>query len=745
LKPKRWNTWAIGGLLSACALVTALAVVVILVLPSRPKVLGKMTITSEGASFRHQDVVITVPPGAVSAPLELEITEITGDADLPGGALAQSSQIEIKGPLAEINGNLIVNLPIPSQWLTTDGKVPQGENLSIFVNEEVYGTSVGVIRNSRPLQTEVDYATRTMTVKLELGALHAVSVSSPHQAMLFLQRSVEDRITIKLWAAKVPPYSGGSAYHCENQSFFVYKTTSTTEADCQKWLALLDKQKEKLENLGFAQAFVSHQKPITVYLSTGMGQYQYGFCSIPKSAGYQSSYLQFNYQALDLNTINGEKMAKATAGHELFHMVQYAYNPMLRSASLPSFTVNLAEENHLKTLWSDEALSVWFEPYAVEEPLMIPGVASSNTGFYKQPLFVPSNLKADQEKGYGASFFLRYLTNKYGSGLVREMLETQLDQEIDTAISLLAWSHVMNKHNTSLKDEWDNFLETYLINPAGLGFQQFITIGETQQTMMQLKVDVDTSGEESEGLSYDKWYVHFTSNTDGLIQESNRGYVTRANEPAHAQLQIPLKNFSARTIRLTIQDNPMIMDIPGKMTIKITCRNGSQSQACPESIGMLVYLVPNGQEAPSLGQALSPADNYIWPAGENIVNWQSSTFGPKVLLQKGLVLIPFNNYVASYDDAATVIIDLYYYWFFEETQFEIRPAIPSLEDGSYDPDCDMRAADIMHGYGSDNTPEENDVYFDCLVAQKPSSLEEVDQTFLCHCITKFLREHPRYP
>ncbi len=683
--------WILGLSVSACACIALASFILISVFSPRPRVLGQMTVNSAGGTFQDKNISIAISPNPNRSPVTLKITKSATDPF----RMEQTSQIEIEGALAEVRGVLMVTLPIPADWLTAEGRLPEGESLVVNLQEDIYAPSAGTLTSVHPIDSKVDFNTHTIGFEIPLGSELTAGSSVPHNAALLPRRSSRaTRVTVELRLTR-----GGTfiRYGCDDPSkdFLIENlytespsspTPPLSDQDCERLVNILHVEKKKLEDLGFDRAFAEHNKPIVVYLSNTMGPYQYGLCGIPVTGGYRSSFIQINAQL-----INGGA-AKASIGHELFHLVQFAYNPMLTPARLPNLSVNLAEGNHLKTIWSEEAMSVWFEPYAEDDPTSIPSVALSNMEFINKPFFAPDNYNAGQEQGYGASFFLRYLTNKYGQGLVKEILENQLQQDINTGMAMIAWSHAVASHGGLIEDDWKDFLETYLINPMALGFKSLHTSTQTRIYELALESGIDTSGSESEGLSYDKWYATFMdiNNAAKFMSPAKRGYVTRPNDPAHVQLQVPLKDFSSLPIKLTIKDTGRsFVEVPGKLVIQVSCQDGSQSvQACPEAIGLLVYPYPAGAMEPTIQNALSSASDYIWPGGDNQAALSSTEFtSNKSLVYGALSLIPFNNYAATYNDSTNVMIDLYYYWYFEDyylqvfgvpyEYYEPGPAIPT--------------------------------------------------------------------
>jgi hypothetical protein len=134
-----------------------------------------------------------------------------------------------------------------------------------------------------------------------------------------------------------------------------------------------------------------------------------------------TSWFGINYYHINLNVdknANGtyEKL-KATAFHELYHLVQYYY-----------FTEN-------NSLWLDEATAVYFEQYSVKnEPDYVPATMQ---GHYFEPyrgyyagLWDSKGNNNEEFHGYGMASLVKYLVDTKGVQVLRQINE-QLKQKKD--------------------------------------------------------------------------------------------------------------------------------------------------------------------------------------------------------------------------------------------------------------------------------------------------------------------------
>ena len=684
--------WVIGSVLSACACVVVVSIVLFTALSQRTKILGQMTVNTGGGTFQDKNVSITISPNPNRSPLTLKITQ---PRDFSLG-LTQTPQIGIEGPLADMNGIMTVTLPIPSGWLTADGKLSEGHNLVVNLEEEAYATSAGTLKSQHPIDSQIDLKTRTVTIEIPLGSVLVISSSVPHDAKPLRQQPANaTRIVLKLISIVGLEFT---IYGCDDpaKDFHIRgmysgissQTPSLSNQDCEKLVNILHDEKKKLEDLGFTDTFRKHARPIQIYLES-LGPNRHGQATVGLISSVNNSYLKLNSEELkkggdmDLSDKNKIRVIQGAIGHEMFHMVQYTYNPLLTKAWLVKGVAGM-EQMQLKTLWSDEAMSVWFEPIAVGDSSYIPSIESSNLiDMLQKPLTVPvkdgdSFRKGEGNKGYGTATFLHFLTNKYGNDLVKEILEKQLFVSSAQPVAQVAWDQALRARNGSLSNEYVYFLEGFLIR--GQPHTDLYPIFRIENKMETVFVDVKLDPDKMEEI-VSAWYAEFTDKVGILIKSSERGYIKAGGTPAHTAIHIPLQNFLFKGVRLIVQKSDIIDTFPGTLIVKISCSGGSLSQACPDSIGLLAYPLQKGDVyvPPSYDGALSWADSYIFADGEVYFLWESDKFADGKPYQ-GLYLIAFNNRLSTSDDPTTVIIDLYYTW-----DKQLEAPVPTPEEPQVEP------------------------------------------------------------
>lgn len=188
-----------------------------------------------------------------------------------------------------------------------------------------------------------------------------------------------------------------------------YPSSQLQEADVNAVAAVLADAKAKLEALGLSWARRTRW-PLRVVI------YPFTGADIDKWGMAEPSILGLNFHSISLNAnkLSGgvSDELKATAGHELFHILQNLYDPRdaLRIAKSPG-----------TWLWFQEAASTWFEGIATGNRSEVPStVRQNNYSFLTQHglEYQPGDPAEVQSHGYGASMFLHYLTSKAGGDTV---------------------------------------------------------------------------------------------------------------------------------------------------------------------------------------------------------------------------------------------------------------------------------------------------------------------------------------
>lgn len=131
---------------------------------------------------------------------------------------------------------------------------------------------------------------------------------------------------------------------------------------------------------------------------------------------FEASVLGDNFASLLFNQekLNDEVNLKATATHELMHLIQSLYDPRYRfsKAKLES-----------PTWWLDEAVAVWSEELTAASPSGY--ISAARTGNEWMPYAGNFGVRPDdpQNFGYGMSALIKYLVKNNGPGVIRDIYD----------------------------------------------------------------------------------------------------------------------------------------------------------------------------------------------------------------------------------------------------------------------------------------------------------------------------------
>ncbi len=215
--------------------------------------------------------------------------------------------------------------------------------------------------------------------------------------------------------------------------------------------------KKLITDMGFSASGLWLPMPINITKLEPDRYGEMGYGSLGRwILGNWSIYLNLNQSFCNSTDPKDLKEMKVTIGHEFFHAIQATYDPYWaqRESSFGS-----------PHYWFQEASSVWFENYMLNDPDYVSSALdSSNAKFYKNGL--ESGGQADpQSHGYGASRFLRYLTLKDNSrkDIIKRAWEIIFN---DNPWSTQAIGRAFSSYG-DFKDTWQDFAEKYIMGKTG--------------------------------------------------------------------------------------------------------------------------------------------------------------------------------------------------------------------------------------------------------------------------------------
>ncbi len=605
---------------------------------------GVLSVDESGGHFENGEIALSIPPGSAPSKIDLAISRREPESTLPEDVTYQSALYNLTGPLHQLSGEIQINFALPAGALTSE--TSDEEEFVVVLEEEVVTPSSGLVIIHTRLPSQVDRAARLVRAVLTLPQADAVLSRSPGLAALVVPRQA--------FQEDVPPTTiglrlerGWLSNSLANDHFRVtFPRARVSPEAVAQLLQTLEDQKQKIESLGLT--FNARTAwPIEVELEnwgTSGGTQRYGLF-VPSRWGINGCKLQFNQAYLKTVAAFEEEQREiqATAGHELFHLVQFLYEPQ---TSFSKATGVFGRP----FFWLEEATSTWFEPMAVAESGYLPAIAKDNMAFIHTPLYFPESGN-EQGHGYGASLFLRYLTQKYGSQLISEVWRRASDKNYSKT-GAEALNEALNTYNnleSGVSFEWLSFLEMYLTQPTQLAAELDVT-GLTSKAAV-LKAEAVAEQDDVKISFLQNLAEYKAAVTDGWL---------KAVSPATLQLQFSLKALSADAFRISFRSDPatqQALSAPGQMRITVDS---------PEWSGVLVYGVPRestGATVPIAGAPwnfMSSGDSAAGQGAQLVVDGLSHREGTGNYA--GLLLIPFNYSGSSYTkrdaNAAVVKIEL---------------------------------------------------------------------------------------
>jgi hypothetical protein len=631
------------------------------------EILGTLPVTSDGGTFENGDLTIDVPPGAAES--ELEFTVALGEAPDTDAEdqFYQSTVYTLAGPLSQINGDLTITLRLPPDALAAQSETggSAAENLKVMLVQDSFAPSAGgLVLTAMPLPAEVDAEAGTIRATLSLAPPPGMGRAA--RSLVSLDPFAPPAQTEETGAVSFQVEGRWCSTEAASEHFRITYSGCAIEQPLVEELAqMLEEQWAKLTDLGFS--FAGGPQPISVTLekfatgaggATRAGQYN----ASKWGAAYTS--LSFNRSYFLTTSWSDAERAdlQATAGHELFHLVQFLADP--RSAFRKAV-------NPAPTLWLDEAAATWYEPLALDEPDYLPSNATSNADFYRTPLYL-APVEQATDHGYGASLLLRYLTAQYDDALISDAYNL-LHAGVYSGTGSEALDQALDNRGSSLGLEWIPFLETYFIRPADLA-PDFGGPNVNQVAALSAQA---IPGTDDFTLNFD-----FSKAAAGLQPVASPGTLLSGPD-ATALFSFTLGDLSADALRLTFDvnkgDTRQAFAAPGKVRVTVDA---------PEWAGVLVYGIQRKDNAyvPLAGAPwdfLSSGDPAAQAGARLVVSGLSHGEGNGKY--KGLLLIPFQYRNASYTQAEPMVITVELAYLSELVEATATPeAGPAPQPGSSD-------------------------------------------------------------
>ncbi len=424
---------------------------------------GTLSVGTEGGTFEKNGIRIEIDGSAGQPAYQLEVYEIDAPASPDPGLAYQSRMMVLQGDLSKLGGDIGVTLPIPEEALPPGTKSADDLDglLYLALDEDVLAPSLGkgiARRVFLPATIDLDRMTLTAVVPVDERSHATLSRIGVLQAPIHIDGSPEQIRQIRL---QILTYRQCSQAILSQQGHFqVLRPGSVNPERINALLEELERQKQRIEALGFSFS-KRYEYPIDVYLENIEPMGLYSGSKLSDQGGILT--IRRSFLEDDMNEGQWQTLV-STVGHELMHLVQAFYD------ARGSFSKN-SPWYEQPSLWLDEAVATWYEAEAIANPSYLSPTMLDNTYFSEAPLFFPKSDEGQipiQGHGYGASLFMRFLTNQYGKGLPSAIYRHFSQQAPDDQFAGRAVNDALLELGTGTTEAWVQFVEDLRQRPASI-------------------------------------------------------------------------------------------------------------------------------------------------------------------------------------------------------------------------------------------------------------------------------------
>lgn len=503
--------------------------------------LAQSNVDSEGGTITAGDLEVTVPANAFMSAANISIYKYTDSAVMPDQRSGDVYGIE---GLPESIG----------QPITVTIEAPGVESPTVFLRDDQgYSSSYGQNSLAFGLPLETRFAGGVVT-----ATIPAAEQTTAAKARYAAQDGSASKFS--LWVA-----GNTSVLESASGKYRIYYPAGAAgDAVAQETAAALDSAHYKLEGLGLSWANRTAW-PVSVSV------FSFSTDEADRFGQEEPSILGVNYHSLSFNYDKFKNASdftdlKVTAGHELFHLMQFLYDPRNSYSQAKSQGA---------WLWMDEAVSTWFEHRMNLDPAFVPvTVTETNFNFILEP--VETNT---QGHGYGASMFLKYLVDQLGADTkIGDIVKMKADASALPADALLSAA------GSGIDAHWRAFLDEYM---AGTLYPS--AVPSPDQT-----ADLGKSGST--------YYVFNTSTADGTTftwdapDLSAKVYMIGANyawtEETAIELKLQDASNNGQAIIYRYKQEPAVWEKLGVIANGETYSHDGKALAANSE--RLVVLVSNG-------------------------------------------------------------------------------------------------------------------------------------------------------
>ena len=356
-----------------------------------------------GGSITLDAISVNFSSSSINESSTLPFVRMTSEPVEDDQILVQSDTYVLSDLPVDFDGTMDVVFEIPREVLSAVEKSdPDRANKIILMVgiDEFSQTGGGETYNFLPVKDAVvDLETRSVSATIDLSNTlvtytpkKLASMSLPNQRFSMTYWDVTpNSVRFKVVASR---FSWNQTTYSSNYgTYTIYFNTGDFGASLDALMVAIDETELALVELGFTP------KPVDIYVEDpGAGKEgQFGWNS------YHGYHISIRPALLTGATANEPLL---TFGHEFMHYMQ--------ALSYPEGS----DKNSFISL--DEAVAVWFESFLIMNNDYVAGLADQHlkTALYT-PWFSGSSLEM-QRAGYGASWYIHYLTKQNGNGFIRQ-------------------------------------------------------------------------------------------------------------------------------------------------------------------------------------------------------------------------------------------------------------------------------------------------------------------------------------
>jgi|GEM_PF-3716954 len=374
-----------------------------------------------GGTIIKENIEIKVPAGTFSSDVEFKVSKSTVPLDYFSTVASDSYLLE--------NIPAFYNQPI---------------EISLPVNKTISGDTLAAISVPSYITSK---SSVQEVIKIIPGTRNGNKIKFilPNLPENYLGKGnifLEGKFSCTIWI-----FNGWTSYKTNQNNFQIFFQNTVSQSSIIEIGNYFESAFNKIKQLGFDYSGRT-KRPFTVNIKKNLGI----------DGAFVSSNFGRNNDFIDINEslLSKPNELKATIGHEFFHSIQALYCPSSQVAQTGRMLAEAVSKNpkySIEQLWFDEATSTWFEGVFLVDPNYISPVFLQNS---HMPLAGYGSITTDpQGYGYGMCAYIRFLTSKYGEGVIAKIYQKIKD-------NLVTLDAISNATNYNFDGLWHMFVRDYL-------------------------------------------------------------------------------------------------------------------------------------------------------------------------------------------------------------------------------------------------------------------------------------------